>query len=85
MLITWNGHSEFLLESETGYRILTDPYDAHVGYTMKKITAEAVTVSHAHSDHSYTAKVSGTPRILNTEGECDLAPRVRVSAFPYLP
>lgn len=30
MLIFHHGHSEFLLELADGYRILTDPFDAHV-------------------------------------------------------
>jgi L-ascorbate metabolism protein UlaG (beta-lactamase superfamily) len=81
MLITWHGHSEFLLESETGYRLLTDPFDARVGYPMRAVQAEAVTVSHSHGDHSFTGKVQGTPVILASAGEYSLTPRVRVSAF----
>ena len=49
MLITYHGHSEFLIEGEGGFSILTDPYDAQVGYPMRAWTVDAVTVSHAHS------------------------------------
>ena len=31
MLITYHGHSEFYLESASGFALLTDPFDAHVG------------------------------------------------------
>ena len=56
MLITYHGHSEFYLESAGGFRLLTDPYDDHVGYKMGSYAADAVTVSHGHGDHNYTAK-----------------------------
>lgn len=82
MLITWNGHSEFLLESEKGFRLLTDPFDARVGYPMRAVRADAVTVSHGHGDHSFTEKVEGSPVILRSAGGRSLAPRVSVSAFP---
>ena len=52
MLLQWNGHSEFLLESADGCRVLTDPFDDHVGYPMREVRADAVTVSHGHGDHS---------------------------------
>ena len=81
MLLYWNGHSEFLLESADGFRVLTDPYDAHVGYPMKTVRADAVTVSHAHGDHSYTEKVSGSPMILTQPGVTRLTPTVSVSAI----
>lgn len=81
MLITWHGHSEFLLEAADGYRVLTDPFDDHVGYPMRGIRADAVTVSHGHGDHSYTAKVQGQPMILNAPGTTRLTPQVSVRSI----
>ncbi len=80
MLLQWNGHSEFLLESADGFRVLTDPFDDHVGYPMREVRADAVTVSHGHGDHSYTAKVTGKPVILSEAGTTRLTPEVKVSA-----
>ncbi len=80
MLLTWHGHSEFLLESAAGYRVLTDPFDDHVGYPMRTVQADAVTVSHGHGDHSYTQKVTGGPIILAQPGTTRLTPDVTVSA-----
>ena len=80
MLIYWNGHSEFLLESAGGYRVLTDPFDDHVGYPMKSVRTDAVVVSHGHGDHSYTSKVDGKPMILDRPGNTRLTPDVMISA-----
>ncbi|MCE5190039.1 MAG: MBL fold metallo-hydrolase [Eubacteriales bacterium] len=69
MKITWYGHSCFLLTSETGYSILTDPCDRETGYILHDIACDAVTVSHDHHDHNCLAGVSGTPLVIRTSGE----------------
>ena len=66
MLIFHHGHSEFLLELADGYRILTDPFDAHVGYSMRRVRCDAVTVSHAHGDHSEVNKAENYSSSLRT-------------------
>lgn len=76
MLIRYHGHSMFELESAQGYRVVTDPFDETVGYPMKEIKADAVTVSHGHFDHAYTACCPGA-RVLDRAGEWFLAPNVR--------
>ena len=58
MLITYHGHSEFYLEAANGFALLTDPFDERVGYPMGEYRADAVTVSHGHYDHNYTASRS---------------------------
>ena len=82
MLITYHGHSEFYLESAAGFCLLTDPYDAHVGYPMGAYRADAVTVSHGHGDHSYTQKATGTPAIIDSAGKWHPAPDVKITAIP---
>ena len=47
MLIYHHAHSEFLLETAQGFRILTDPFDAHVGYPMREVQCDAVTTATA--------------------------------------
>ena len=37
MLIRHIAHAEFLIETESGYRIVTDPYDETCGYPMPDI------------------------------------------------
>jgi len=69
MQITWYGHSCFLLTSESGYSILTDPCDSETGYELHDLICDAVTISHEHHDHNCLAIVAGTPQIIRTAGE----------------
>lgn len=82
MLITYHGHSEFVLEAANGFTLLTDPYDDHVGYPMIRTRADAVTVSHGHGDHNFTQKAQGAPAIIDSAGEWRIAPEVKVTAVP---
>ena len=69
MQITWYGHSSFLLASESGSSILTDPCDPDTGYELNDLTCDAVTISHEHHDHNCLAIVAGDPTIIRTAGE----------------
>lgn len=69
MLLTYHGHSEFLLTTNAGLRILTDPYSPEMtGYPAKEVEADVVCVSHGHEDHAWLQKVTGSPVVLRTEG-----------------
>lgn len=59
MKIKWFGHSCFLLTSENGVKILTDPFDDQVGYKLPEVEADIVTTSHGHYDHSAVDVVKG--------------------------
>jgi L-ascorbate metabolism protein UlaG (beta-lactamase superfamily) len=61
MRIKWLGHSSFLIESERGIKIITDPFDETLGYKLPRIKANIVTVSHEHFDHNYVRGVKGRP------------------------
>ncbi len=53
MKIRYLGHSCFELTSKKGVTVLTDPYTG-VGYELPKgLTADIVTTSHGHFDHSF--------------------------------
>ena len=58
MLIKRFAHSCFLLQSEGGTRILTDPCDPATGYNVGPVEADCVTESHQHHDHNYRAGVA---------------------------
>ena len=74
MTIKFLGHATFLITSEDGLRIMTDPYDPG-GYggqfRYRPITdaADIVTVSHDHADHNYPQGVPGSPVALTSSGE----------------
>lgn len=82
MLIVYHGHSEFALTGADGFSLLTDPFDAHVGYPMKSWRVDGVTVSHGHGDHSFTEKALGSPALVDRAGQWMLAPQVQVTAIP---
>ncbi len=56
MIITWLGHSCFLLESG-GFRVLLDPYKEVQGLPDIEAEADAVYCSHGHFDHAWTENV----------------------------
>ncbi len=70
MKIKWLGHSSFMITSDAGIRIITDPYEptfvASSGprYGEIKETADIVTMSHNHTDHNNVAAVRGNPKVV---------------------
>lgn len=82
MLIRYHGHSEFLLETEDGLRILTDPFNDKVPYPLRETEADFVTISHDHFDHCYLDKVKGSPKALRGEGERIPAPGLTITGYP---
>ena len=60
MKIRYLGHACFEIMSTKGIKIITDPYTG-VGYELPaNLTADIVTVSHAHFDHNYTQAVQSS-------------------------
>jgi len=66
MNIKYLGHSSFLITSDTGMKIITDPYETGGGlnYGEIKESADIVTVSHDHSDHNNAAAVQDNPQVV---------------------
>jgi L-ascorbate metabolism protein UlaG (beta-lactamase superfamily) len=76
MIITYHGHSCFKLKGKRG-TVITDPYDAYVGFSPSGLTADIVTVSHQHKDHNAVDKVKGTeahpkPFLIDCPGEYEV-------------
>ncbi len=71
MKIKWLGHAAFLISSDKGTRIITDPYglDERLSYSEIREPADIITVSHDHFDHGNVAAVSGNPEIVREAGE----------------
>lgn len=70
MKLKWLGHACFLITSETGLRIITDPYNVGGGINYSPIAeaADIVTVSHAHDDHNNISVVRGKPEVVTGSG-----------------
>jgi L-ascorbate metabolism protein UlaG (beta-lactamase superfamily) len=66
MKIKWLGLASFLITSDSGVKIITDPFDTGNGLDYNQITesADIVTVSHEHFDHNNVATVRGNPQAL---------------------
>ena len=53
MIVTWLGHSCFLLEGKDGISLLLDPFhEDEVGYSLPSVRADIVLISHDHLDHN---------------------------------
>ncbi len=72
MEIIWLGHSCFKIRGKEA-TIVTDPFDRTLGYPVKKLTANIVTVSHPHPQHSFLEDVAGSPKVISRPGEYEIA------------
>jgi len=70
MKVKWLGHACFLIVSDEGLRIITDPYavEQNLNYSHIKEVADVVVVSHDHSDHNNVSEVQGKPEVLKGSG-----------------
>lgn len=66
MKIKWLGHSSFLITSDSGLKIITDPYvtGGDLSYGQIKESADIVIVTHDHDDHNNVAAVQGNPEVV---------------------
>jgi L-ascorbate metabolism protein UlaG (beta-lactamase superfamily) len=74
MTITWLGHSCFKIQDKE-VTIVTDPYEASVGFKLPRLAADIVTVSHDHYDHNNIAGVHGAdgePFLISGPGEYEV-------------
>jgi L-ascorbate metabolism protein UlaG (beta-lactamase superfamily) len=76
MKIEWLGHACFLITSDSGVKIITDPYK-YLGMGLKydriDESADVVTVSHGHGDHNAVDEVKGSPAIVDSAGKTQIA------------
>jgi L-ascorbate metabolism protein UlaG (beta-lactamase superfamily) len=73
MKIKYLGHATFVITSNKGVNIITDPYETTPDLTYGEITesADIVTVSHKHFDHGNVAAVRGNPVVINRAGRSE--------------
>lgn len=66
MKVKWLGHATFMVTSDSGIRVITDPYarSENLFHGEIKEVADIVTVSHDHFDHNNVAAVRGNPKVV---------------------
>jgi L-ascorbate metabolism protein UlaG (beta-lactamase superfamily) len=81
MKIKYLAHAAFLITSENGIKIVTDPYETSEGlkHGAIKETADIVTVSHEHGDHNNIAAVKGNPKVVKDSAEVK---GIKIKAVP---
>jgi L-ascorbate metabolism protein UlaG (beta-lactamase superfamily) len=73
MKIKWYGHAAFLITSDQGMKIITDPYESgafggQLTYGQIKDQADIVIISHDHADHNDIKSLPGSPEIVKGSG-----------------
>jgi L-ascorbate metabolism protein UlaG (beta-lactamase superfamily) len=65
MKIKYLGHSSFVITSDSGIKIIIDPYVTGGAFSYGEIkeSADIVVVSHDHFDHNNVAAVRGNPEL----------------------
>ena len=73
MKIKSYGHAAFLITSDQGVKIITDPYESgayggQLAYGKIKDQVDVVTTSHDHADHNDAKSLPGSPQIVKGSG-----------------
>ena len=71
MELTWLGHSCFRLRGKVA-SLITDPPSPSTGYSLGRLTADIVTISHDHPGHNYIKAIGGEPHIVSGPGEYEI-------------
>jgi L-ascorbate metabolism protein UlaG (beta-lactamase superfamily) len=80
MDITYYGHSCFRIRSRAG-SIVTDPFQASIGYALPRISADICTISHDHPGHNNAGILRGDPYVITGPGEYEIR-GIFVSGWP---
>jgi L-ascorbate metabolism protein UlaG (beta-lactamase superfamily) len=83
MKIKYLGHASFLIVSDSGARIVTDPYTIQPGFRYGPIDlpADIVTITHNHKDHNNATGVKGKPVIVKEAG-AKTVKGIEIRGFP---
>ena len=72
MEISWLGHSCFQVRGKN-VTLITDPFPPQSGYSLGKVNAPIVTISHNHAGHNYVQGVGGNSRVVRGPGEYEIS------------
>lgn len=82
MEIVWLGHSCFRIRGREA-TVITDPCPPSTGYVIGKPTADIITLSHAHDDHTYVKAVAGKPTVIDSVGEYEISGAFLTAILTY--
>jgi len=71
MELSWLGHSCFRLRGKEA-TLITDPPGLSTGYTLGRLSADIITISHHHAGHDYVQGISGEPHVVDGPGEYEI-------------
>jgi L-ascorbate metabolism protein UlaG (beta-lactamase superfamily) len=86
MKIKWYGHSAFQVTTDSGARIIIDPYESgafggSIAYGRIKDEADIVLTSHDHEDHNYIKDIQGNFVHIKEVGQYE-EKAVKIRAIP---
>src|SRR5207253_10172475 len=82
MEILWLGHSCFQLRGKN-VTLITDPFSPQLGYSLGKINAPIVTISHNYNGHNYVQGVGGSPRLVRGPREYEISDVLMTGGASY--
>jgi len=73
MKIKWYGHASFLITSDEGMKLITDPYESgayggQLAYGKIQDHVDIVLTSHDHADHNDVKDLPGSPEVVKGSG-----------------
>ncbi len=80
MLVKWYAHACFSLELKSGTKILIDPFNEEIGYSLPEVSTDILLVSHEHFDHSYDKTIVSQYERFDSEGDFECK-GVKISAI----
>lgn len=72
MDISWYGHSCFRVSERGRATVVTDPFDASLGYEVPKLKSDIVTISHRAPGHDNLMGVRGYTHVIDGPGEYEI-------------
>ena len=71
MELTWLGHSAFRIRGKE-VTVLTDPPAPSTGYSIGRVNADIVTISHNHPGHNYEKSAGSGAYVVHGPGEYEI-------------
>lgn len=81
LTITYHGHALFVIETSKKIKIGTDPYNEQIKDILPYVSADIVTSSHDHFDHSNIPLFKGSHIVVDKPGETTVK-EIKIDGIP---